>query len=59
MRVESWSGCSNRTGHRQRSVETEARAWNAVWVVDGKIARRQLFRIEDKDDALEAAGIRR
>jgi hypothetical protein len=43
---------------RDSGVETEARAWNVFWVVDGRIAKRQLFRIEDRDAALEAAGLR-
>jgi ketosteroid isomerase-like protein len=36
-------------------VETEARAWYVLWLVNGKIARWKLFWA--RDDALTAAGL--
>jgi ketosteroid isomerase-like protein len=36
-------------------VETELRAWQVNWFVDGKTARRQVFL--DRAEALEAAGL--
>ena len=37
-------------------VETEGRAWQVNWFVDGKTGRRQVFL--DRAEALEAAGLR-
>jgi ketosteroid isomerase-like protein len=36
-------------------VETQIRGWFVLWVTNGKITRRQVFR--DRDHALEAAGL--
>ena len=36
-------------------VETTLRAWFVVWLIDGKIARRQLF--SDEEAAQRAAGL--
>lgn len=40
---------------RASGVESEIRAWNVLWLADGKIARRQLF--WNRDEALKAAGL--
>jgi len=37
-------------------VETEVRAWELLWVVDGQVARRQLS--WTREEALAAAGLR-
>jgi ketosteroid isomerase-like protein len=37
-------------------AETQIRLWYVVWVANGKITRRQVFR--GRDEALEAAGLR-
>ena len=37
-------------------AETQIRIWYVVWIANGKITRRQVFR--DRDEALEAAGLR-
>ncbi len=37
-------------------VETQLRGWMVLWVRNGKITRRQVFRV--RDEALEAAGLR-
>ena len=37
-------------------VETEVRAWEPLWVVDGQVARRQLS--WTREEALAAAGLR-
>lgn len=37
-------------------VETELRSWTLTWHAEGRVARRQVF--FDRDDALEAAGLR-
>ena len=37
-------------------VETQLRAWGAIWIANGKITRRHVFL--DRDEALEAAGLR-
>jgi ketosteroid isomerase-like protein len=36
-------------------VQTEVRAWEVLWVVDGKVARRQLS--WTREEALEVAGL--
>jgi ketosteroid isomerase-like protein len=36
-------------------VETQLHVWQVNWFVDGKTARRQVFR--DRDEAVEAAGL--
>ena len=36
-------------------VETQLRAWGAIWIANGKITRRHVFL--DRDEALEAAGL--
>ncbi len=36
-------------------VETELRAWQILWITDGKVVGRQVF--FDRTDALEAAGL--
>jgi ketosteroid isomerase-like protein len=40
---------------RASGVETELRAWILLWIVDGKITKRQVFL--NRDEALEAAGL--
>jgi ketosteroid isomerase-like protein len=37
-------------------VETRIRVWVVIWIANGKITRRRVFL--DRDDALEAAGLR-
>ncbi|MEK6326425.1 MAG: nuclear transport factor 2 family protein [Actinomycetota bacterium] len=37
-------------------AETQIRLWYVVWIANGKITRRQVFR--GRDEALEAAGLR-
>jgi ketosteroid isomerase-like protein len=37
-------------------VQTEVRAWELLWIVDGQVARRQLS--WSRDEALAAAGLR-
>lgn len=41
---------------RASGVETELRAWQVLWLADGKVARRQVF--WTRGEALEAAGLR-
>ena len=48
-------GALVRTRGKGSGAQTELRLWAVVWVADGLIARRQIFR--DRDEALEAAGL--
>ena len=44
------------TRGKSSGVETQIRLWYVVWIAEGRITRRRVFR--DRDEALEAAGLR-